>query len=317
MFWKMESTNREYLPCHVKLKGSNILSHGALNDDERKRLAGKIIEISLTLGENRTASTPRPLVFTADPTDLSNVILEPPVNVPTGSQSLGEFEPHFWIPDSCLVGLDEREKALRREVFAVGCLVFSITQREKPWAPLSAPLVQDMYQRGVYPGDVLDSPYWLQILLLWSEEFAKWIEQQNNKSSMFGTIKKVAVGTAVAGAVVGGAALAAPAAIAALGFGSAGVGAGTIAAGWQASMGSVAAGSLFAFFQSVGAGGAALGVISQIAAGGLGAGGAAAALGYVAGTAENCNATGEGGQACVKEELFRNFLAVVKRRATG
>lgn len=40
--------------------------------------------------------------------------------------------------------------------------------------------------------------------------------------------------------------------------------AGTIAAGWQASLGSVASGSLFSFLQSAAIGGAAAGVVTAI-----------------------------------------------------
>ena len=61
--------------------------------------------------------------------------------------------------------------------------------------------------------------------------------------------------TAIGGAAIGVAA--APVALASAGFGSAGVTAGSAAAGWQASIGNVAAGSLFATCQSAGAAGMA------------------------------------------------------------
>ena len=51
-----------------------------------------------------------------------------------------------------------------------------------------------------------------------------------------------------------------------LGFSSIGPVAGSIAAGWQASMGSVVAGSLFSFLQSAAMGGAAMGVFAGIGA---------------------------------------------------
>jgi Interferon-induced 6-16 family len=61
-------------------------------------------------------------------------------------------------------------------------------------------------------------------------------------------------------------AVASPAILGAIGFGFFGPIAGTIAAGWQASMGSVAAGSLFAFLQSAAMGGAAMGFFVGIGA---------------------------------------------------
>jgi len=61
-------------------------------------------------------------------------------------------------------------------------------------------------------------------------------------------------------------ALATPAILGAIGFGALGPVAGSIAAGWQASIGSVVAGSLFAFLQSAAMGGAAMGLFMGIGA---------------------------------------------------
>ncbi|KAF7300360.1 hypothetical protein HMN09_00919300 [Mycena chlorophos] len=59
----------------------------------------------------------------------------------------------------------------------------------------------------------------------------------------------------------------------AIGFGSSGVVAASIAAGLQSAIGNVAAGSLFAICQSIGAGGAALAVAAPVAAAAGGVGG--------------------------------------------
>ena len=59
---------------------------------------------------------------------------------------------------------------------------------------------------------------------------------------------------------------AAPAILGAVGFNAAGPVAGSIAAAWQASMGTVAAGSFFAFLQSAAMGGAAMGMITGVGA---------------------------------------------------
>lgn len=58
--------------------------------------------------------------------------------------------------------------------------------------------------------------------------------------------------------------LATPAILGAIGFSAAGPVLGSVAAGWQASMGSVAAGSLFAFLQSAAMGGAAMGLFTGV-----------------------------------------------------
>lgn len=59
-------------------------------------------------------------------------------------------------------------------------------------------------------------------------------------------------------------ACASPAILAAMGFSAVGPVAGSLAAGWQAGIGSVAAGSLFAFLQSAAMGGAAIGLFAGI-----------------------------------------------------
>ena len=63
-------------------------------------------------------------------------------------------------------------------------------------------------------------------------------------------------------------ACATPAVLNAVGFSSIGPVAGSAAAAWQASIGSVAAGTLFSFLQGAAMGGAALGVITSIGAAG-------------------------------------------------
>lgn len=68
-------------------------------------------------------------------------------------------------------------------------------------------------------------------------------------------------------------ACATPAILNAVGFSAIGPVAGSLAAAWQASIGSVAAGTLFSFLQGAAMGGAALGVIT-----GFGAAGAAVAV---------------------------------------
>ena len=64
-------------------------------------------------------------------------------------------------------------------------------------------------------------------------------------------------------------ALAAPTILGVVGFSAVGPVAGSTAAAWQASIGLVATGSAFSFFQSAAMGGAAMGVIGGIGASGV------------------------------------------------
>ena len=77
----------------------------------------------------------------------------------------------------------------------------------------------------------------------------------------------------VGGITIFALACATPAILGAVGFSAIGPVAGSAAAAWQASMGSVVAGSLFPFLQSAAMGGAAMGVFT-----GIGAAGAAVAI---------------------------------------
>ena len=75
--------------------------------------------------------------------------------------------------------------------------------------------------------------------------------------------KKIALGSAVGATIGVGAVLAAPVVLTAVGFSAGGVVGGSLAAAAQASIGNVAAGSIFATLQSVGA----VGGLSATAAG--------------------------------------------------
>lgn len=99
---------------------------------------------------------------------------------------------------------------------------------------------------------------------------------------------------------------AAPAILGAIGFGALGPIAGTAATGWQASIGAVEAGSLFAWCQSAAMGGAAVNGI--IAAGA--AGGGVAALATTA-------ASGGEGETVDVEGLVKKFKEVYKGGSVG
>merc|ERR1712018_702002 len=87
------------------------------------------------------------------------------------------------------------------------------------------------------------------------------------------TWKKIGIGLGIGVAAGVAAPLAATAALGAAGFSAGGVVAGSMAAAWQASIGNVAAGSLFAMCQSVGTAGFAASTTTGVAAVGTGIGG--------------------------------------------
>lgn len=68
----------------------------------------------------------------------------------------------------------------------------------------------------------------------------------------------------IAGITLSALCLATPAILGAIGFSATGPVVGSVAAGWQASIGSVVAGSLFSFLQSAAMGGAAMGLFTGV-----------------------------------------------------
>lgn len=68
----------------------------------------------------------------------------------------------------------------------------------------------------------------------------------------------------VSGIILSALCIAMPAILGAIGFSATGPVLGSVAAGWQASIGSVAAGSLFSFLQSAAMGGAAMGLFTGV-----------------------------------------------------
>jgi hypothetical protein len=101
--------------------------------------------------------------------------------------------------------------------------------------------------------------------------------------------------------------LATPAILGAIGFSATGPVLGSMAAGWQASVGSVAAGSLFSFLQIAAMGGAAMGLFT-----GVGAVGAAIAVGGGLATVENLKQ--KCGDFMKKAATFVTSGQVVKER---
>jgi hypothetical protein len=93
------------------------------------------------------------------------------------------------------------------------------------------------------------------IYACWSAEFGRYISL--NKLTQYIEDNPVRFALHVTGAVLSTAAILAVPILGAVGFSSIGPVAGSVAAGWQASIGAVEAGSLFALCQSAAMGGAA------------------------------------------------------------
>ncbi|KAK6336834.1 hypothetical protein TWF718_009622 [Orbilia javanica] len=302
------------LPCGLRNYGSEsfIEDYNKIPIQTRREYVDKIIKIMSTWDNTKTQ--PRPLIFQLK--ESGEIVLQPP---PRRSQTvkmtfdeilkeewIGQYDLHFWIPDSCLIGVEDKEKSFRREFFAVGCLVYQILKGETVWQSFSGPQAQTLFEKGVYPSDVKGLSHWRVVLSYWSWEYVAEVSKGQKVKKALSIAKNVAIGGIVVGGAVALTAILSPIIIPALGFGSAGVGAGTIAAGWQSAIGVVEAGSLFAILQSAGAGGAAgAAAITAVALGGTGT---VVAAGAVAGAS-----AGLEGNVLRDEDLFALFLQVVRK----
>ncbi|ERF76625.1 hypothetical protein EPUS_04445 [Endocarpon pusillum Z07020] len=167
--------------------------------------------------------------------------------------------------------------------------IYEIACGKKPLEGLSDEEVQQHYSNAEFLDDVPTLPPDLLITILscWSVEFANIINPPRSKFAGFAAAAGSYIkahpylfALQITGALSLTAAAIAPAILGAVGFGALGPVAGSTAAGWQASIGVVEAGSLFAWCQSAAMGEAAVNAI--VATGAAGGGVAALATGVAA-----------------------------------
>jgi len=186
----------------------------------------------------------------------------------------------YRIPSGTISRFPNEEGLRRAHLFAFGSMMYEIYSEhgKPPFDGISDSDVQSLFGRALFP-EVTSLPQWPIILSCWSTEFAKelhkilGIKQQSPEgfTQKAGTyIKKhpVLFGVQVASAAVGLAGIIALPILGAVGFGALGPAAGSAAAAWQASIGIVEAGSIFAWCQSAAMGGAAVGGIIAAGVGG-------------------------------------------------
>jgi len=189
------------------------------------------------------------------------------------------YPARFRIPESDLIGLGREAKAKRAEMFALGSLLYEVISGRKPLEDLSDDDVQHKYRSGEFPDEVLSMPLGDVILQCWDQSCIENVGEPGEGTESMGLrfirasgkyIKDHPVQFALqtTGAVIFTTSIIALPVLGAAGFTAAGPAAGSAAAAWQASIGLVEAGSVFAWCQSAAMGGAALnGIIATGAAG--------------------------------------------------
>ncbi|KAI9778678.1 MAG: hypothetical protein M1816_003927 [Peltula sp. TS41687] len=247
-------------------------------------------------------------------------------------ESSGMYPAHYRIPPANIDHLEQQEKIIRQERFAFATLLYEVGSGKKPFEWLSNDEVQRRYSNAEFPDDVktLPPPLFIVILSCWSVEFANistlypFIDLKqfltaavNPPRSSFSRVTAAAgsyirahpylFALQATGILVSTASMVALPVLGAVGFSAVGPVAGSVAAGWQASLGVVEAGSLFAWCQSVAMGGVAVNAI--VAAGAAGGGVAALATAATAATA----GTAEQRATVDVNELFGKFKEVYIR----
>lgn len=160
--------------------------------------------------------------------DGSITVIEKPIMESVMKDAFA-YPVRFQIPSNVLEKFPLDEHPIRSEAFALGCLMYEIHTLSKPYANLEDKLVKQKYMNGEFPTH--DDPDLLTRL----REYIR--------------ANPAAFGFQVAGLVVSALSLLAVPILGLIGFTAIGPAAGTAAAGWQASLGIVQAGSLFAWCQ--------------------------------------------------------------------
>jgi len=184
------------------------------------------------------------------------------------------YPARYRIPRSMISGLPLEERVWRSEKFALGTLLYEVYTGPRIFDGQSDVEVQDQYRRGATFPNLESLPAFIQCVIYacWSAEFGRYLSL--DKFTQYIEDNPVRFALQVTGAVVSTAAVIAVPILGAIGFSAIGPVAGSVAAGWQASIGIVEAGSLFALCQSAAMGGALAttgvsGVAAALAASGL------------------------------------------------
>lgn len=298
----------------------NEFSNGS--EEVRKQWVEKITDHIWGSQGNSSLGSIRPWDFILDPDGSVESL---PVS-PIEGKSSGMYPAHYRIPPTSIDVLERQEQTDRQERFAFATLLYEIGSGKKPFEGLSSEEVQQRYGNAEFPDDVriLSPPLFIAILSLWSVEFANisglypFINLQHFLTAVVNPprsfFRRITTGASsyikahpylfaaqLTGVLLSTAAVVTLPIVGAVGFGALGPVGGSAAAAWQASLGFVEAGSLFAWCQSAAMGGTAVNAI--IATGAAGGGVAAFATAAAAGQSETLNVDG----------LMKTFREVYRR----
>jgi hypothetical protein len=261
------------LEASCRIQGQAFQPNMPESDDVRLELALKFIKYIHPIRETPfgAATRIRPISLTLG---LHGTVQAEPISmlVDSNPHLTAVYPARYRIPPSMIRGLQLEEQVWRSEKFALGTLLYELYTGHRIFDGQSDDEVQDQYRRAATFPNLESLPALMQCLIYacWSAEFGRYISL--GKFTQYVEDNPVRFALQVTGTVVSTAALIAVPILGAIGFGAIGPVAGSVAAGWQAAIGAVEAGSLFALCQSAAMGGAAAGLAAT------GVSGAAVAL---------------------------------------
>ncbi|TVY78221.1 hypothetical protein LSUE1_G005604 [Lachnellula suecica] len=225
-------------------------------------------------------------------------------------EQLRKFPSRYQIPEIILERFDSVEEKIKRtELFALGCILYELISGSRLFPYLNDEEIQAKYADGKFPEDVWELSKVVRILACWCPEFAKELLSARDSDTLREKFVKhvqkhpVLFGFQVLGGIATVASVVTLPILGAVGFGALGPAAGSAVAGWQASIGLVEAGSIFAWCQSAVMGGAALGGILATGLGGAGVAVSATVAGALdVGLKESSGEIKEKGEAKQKQE---------------
>lgn len=258
------------VPCRIQaidLTGNSV-AISSIPIAVRAQLALKLIKFVHSTHETATRIHPISLILYAD-----GMVLAEPVHMVHVGNPPGAYPARYHLPMSTINDLPLQERVWRAEKFALGMLIYELLTGCRIFEGVSDNDIQSRYGTATFPKlEELPIPDHYLIYACWSAEFGDYVALGKFVRYVQDNPARFALQATCA--VISTAALITIPVLGAIGFSGIGPVAGTVAAGWQASIGAVEAGSLFALCQSAAMGGAAA---TGLIATGAGAGAAAAA----------------------------------------
>lgn len=288
--------NTPEVPCRIQFRDHTgkllpITCHTDVPSEFREKFALGLIRFIHPTCKTVTQIRPVSLIL-----DLKDGTVEAEtVHVMLARNQSRVYPARYRIPPSTISDLPLQEQVWRAEKFALGTLLYELFAGRRIFEGLPDDVVQSNYRTVTFPAfppdeEELRFPFNCLFYACWSAEFGHYVALGKFGRYVHSNPTRFVLQAAGGVAIV--AALAIPPVLGAVGFGALGPIAGAPAAAWQAAIGAVEAGGLFAWCQGVAMGGAA--------ANGLAAAGAA-------GGAVAMGATGMPNLRSLRETFIREF----------